>query len=56
MFCSHPWLSMLSRTSRSAAIAAGICLLSPVMDAKRNVDAAKSVVEDVSANDPGWSM
>jgi hypothetical protein len=56
VFCSHPWLSMLSWTSRSAAIAAGICVLSPAMHAKRKVDAAKSVVEDVSANESGWSM
>jgi hypothetical protein len=53
---SHPSLSMLFWTSSSARMAAGVYVLSPVMAAKRNVDAARSAVEDVSANESGWSM
>ena len=56
VLCSHPSLSTLSWTSRSAAMAAGICVVLPVMHAKRKVDAAKSVVEDMSPNESGWSM
>jgi hypothetical protein len=55
VFRSQPWLSMLLRTSRNAQIAAGMCVVSPVTDAKRNVVAARSAVEDVSANESGSS-
>ena len=56
MLRSHPWLSMLSRTSRSARIAAGMCVSFLAMVAKRKVVAARSAVEDVSGNEVGWSM
>ena len=56
MFSSHPWELTLSRITCNARIAAGMCVSFLARRAKRKVDAAKSAVEDESANESGSSM